>query len=160
MIDLLNSYQPKDILIFIVVLALAVKGVITFYEWAHTKLKAAFGKEISDETSKKDMEEKISNTDKTIGELKESIETLTKQIDTLVQSDREDIKSFLTRQHHHYCYKQGWIDDYSLECCEKRYKYYTEEGGNSFIAGFMDELRALPKLPPTAIKNIGEELDN
>jgi hypothetical protein len=42
----------------------------------------------------------------------------------------------------------GWIDDYSMECCERRYQHYKDEGGNSFIKGFMEDLRALPKKPP------------
>jgi hypothetical protein len=32
---------------------------------------------------------------------------------------------------------------------EKRYQHYAEEGGNSFIENFMNELRALPKQQPS-----------
>ena len=42
----------------------------------------------------------------------------------------------------------GWIDDFSLDCLERRYQHYADEGGNSFIEGFMEELRALPKQDP------------
>jgi len=77
----------------------------------------------------------------------ESIAQLSKKVDNLIESDRDDIKSFLTREHHYFCYQKGWIDDYSLECCEKRFQHYVNEGGNSFIEHFMEEMRALPKSP-------------
>lgn len=82
------------------------------------------------------------------GEISDSLDKLAGKLDMLMDSDRDSIKSFLTREHHYFCYQKGWIDDYSLECCEKRYNHYKAEGGNSFISGFMEELRALPKLPP------------
>lgn len=66
----------------------------------------------------------------------------------LIDSDKDDIKSYITREHHYFCYQIGWIDDFSLDCLEKRYRHYADEGGNSFIEGFMDELRALPKQAP------------
>jgi hypothetical protein len=41
-----------------------------------------------------------------------------------------------------------WIDDFSLNCLEKRYEHYLAEKGNSFVHNLMDDLRALPKKPP------------
>ena len=66
----------------------------------------------------------------------------------LIDSDKDDIKADLTRIHHFYCYTQKWIDDYTLECCERRFSHYEKEGGNTFIEGFMKELRTLPKKSP------------
>ena len=71
----------------------------------------------------------------------------------LIHSDKDAIKSYITRQHHYFCYDKRWIDDFSLDCIERRYQHYTEEGGNSFIAGFIEELRSLPKEPPKKRNN-------
>ena len=73
---------------------------------------------------------------------------LSAKIDMLIDSDKDDIKSYITREHHYFCYQVGWIDDFSLDCLERRYEHYADEGGNSFIEGFMNELRALPKQSP------------
>ena len=54
------------------------------------------------------------------------LEELSSKIDMLIESDKDDIKSFITREHHHFCYQVGWIDDFSLECIEKKYKHYTD----------------------------------
>ena len=76
------------------------------------------------------------------------LKDLSTKIDMLIDSDKDDIKSYITREHHYFCYQRGWIDDFSLDCIERRYQHYTDEGGNSFIEGFMTELRALPKQQP------------
>jgi hypothetical protein len=66
----------------------------------------------------------------------------------LIESDKDDIKSFITKEHHYYVEQKKWIDKFSLDCIEKRYKHYKDEGGNSFIEDLMGELRKLPKQPP------------
>ena len=66
----------------------------------------------------------------------------------LIDSDKDAIKSYITQKHHFFCYEQGWIDDFSLDCIERRYQHYKEEGGNTFIDGFMGQLRQLPKGSP------------
>ena len=66
-------------------------------------------------------------------------------IETLIESDKDDIKAYITKEHHYFVYQKGWIDDYSLDCIERRYDHYVAEGGNSFIKGLMEEIRNLPK---------------
>ena len=84
-----------------------------------------------------------------IDELKTLVTQITKKIDMLIHSDRDSIKAYITKEHHHYI-KKGWIDDYTLNCIEKRYSHYQDQGGNSFIANLMEELRDLPLSPPQA----------
>ena len=86
------------------------------------------------------------------------LECLSDKIDMLVESDRDSIKAYITEKHHHFCYQVGWIDDFSLECLERRFKHYRDEGGNSFIGGFMDELRNLPK--GSAIQDLSKPMDH
>lgn len=83
--------------------------------------------------------------------IEKAIQNLSNKINMLIESDRDDIKSFITKEHHRFCYHTGWIDDFSLDCIEKRYKHYKNEGGNTFIDGFMEQLRTLPKSPPSQI---------
>ena len=78
----------------------------------------------------------------------QTFQNINKRIDILVESDKENIKSFITRQHHYFVYELKWIDDYSLDCIERRFNVYKSEQGNSFIEGLMNEIRALPKQPP------------
>lgn len=89
----------------------------------------------------------IESYEQEIDQIKTSIAQLSNKIDILVNSDKDAIKAFITRQHHYFCYDQGWIDDYSLDCIQRRYDHYRDEGGNSFIQDLMTEIKNLPKQP-------------
>lgn len=144
MLDLLQEYTANDLITIIIILSLTLKGGLTFIDWCILRMKKFVYK--SDEPTR--LKDDIASHSEDIKELKESLKQLNKQVQLLIDSDKDDIKAFLTREHHYFVYQKQWIDDYSLECIEKRYNHYKEEGGNSFIKGFMEEIRALPKTPP------------
>ena len=155
MITLLQRYSISEILIFIVILALAIKSLITFFDWVQQRFKKAFNKKYNILSEKQELERHLAQDRQLIESLKKKqqntdniLDKLSSKIDVLIQSDRDDIRSYITREHHYFCYQKGWVDDFSLDCIEKQYTHYVEEGGNSFIKGFMDDLRALPKQPP------------
>ena len=93
---------------------------------------------------KEDIQLLIQNQEKIFEEIK----LFKQQLEMIIESDKDDIKSWITEKHHFYCYERKWIDDYSMDCIEKRYRHYKDEGGNSFIEELMNELRSLPKTPP------------
>lgn len=152
MIALLQQYSWSDILIFTIFLALAIKSLIIFFDWAYDYIKKIFNKEYSKISEKQQLKRHLQEGDEVMAKLKtnqqeteQTLKNLSKKIDMLIDSDKDAIKSYITREHHYFCYEVGWIDDFSLDCLERRYGHYEEEGGNSFIQGFMNELRALPK---------------
>lgn len=155
MLDLIQNYSISEILSFLVILALGIKGVITFYDWAKERIRKVFDKEVKEEQNDNQVKNQITSCEmshealkNSQAKLQEALNDLSKKVNTLIESDRDDIKSFITREHHYFCYQKKWIDDYSLDCIEKRYKHYVEEGGNSFIKDLMEEIEDLPKQPP------------
>ena len=155
MAELFNTYSVGEIISFVVTFALATKGLVTFWDWSVDRIKRAFNKQTQKEKERQILEEKIEHNEQKIMEVsekqqenKEALDKITKSVDMLIQSDKDAIKSYITKEHHYYCYKQKWIDDYTLDCIEKRYVHYKDEGGNSFIGDLMEELRDLPKQPP------------
>lgn len=164
---LITQFSLREIAIFAIILALTVKAVVEFFDWARDRLKKTFDKEYSEKENKTNIENKLDETNERIKELeisrkesKQEIANVNDKLDLLIESDKDDIKSWLTREHHYFCYQRGWIDDYSLECCERRYAHYKAEGGNTFITGFMTELRSLPKTPPESDVNRVAENNN
>ena len=147
--DLLKQYSLLNIVEFIVLLALGIKGFISFIEWGFPRLK----KVIKKTQQSKEITNNLSEQIKEINDIKDAIKNLSKKIDILTESDKDDIKAFITRQHHYFVYQKGWIDDYSLDCIEQRYRHYQSQGGNSFIYTLMKELRRLPKQPPEINEN-------
>lgn len=148
MLELLATYSLTEIVIFLVTLALAIKGLITFWDWAVERLRKVFNKETEQEIKQKQTEERLFKGDKKMQKLEDSLNDISKKLDILMSSDKDDIKSFIVREHHYFCYQKKWIDDYSLDCLERRFEHYKEEKGNSFAEDLMKELRALPKQPP------------
>lgn len=151
MLELLNKYSITEIIVFLVTFALAVKGVISYFDWIQERLKKVLKKENKID----EVQDRLAEGDKTFKilqngqkELETYIKTLENKINLLISSDKDDIKSYITEKHHYFVYKKKWIDDYSLDCVERRFKHYEQEGGNSFIKELMEEIRELPKHAP------------
>ena len=141
LIQLLKQFDITTFLTFIIVLALATKGVIIFFDWVKERLMKMFNKQ----TKKQRQIEQLQQQEKSIKELKDNMESIQSKMNLLIESDKDDIKAWITEKHHFYCYQQKYIDDYTLDCLEKRFSHYEVEGGNSFVHNLMEELRALPK---------------
>lgn len=143
--QLLKKFDLTTIIELIVLLSVSIKGVLSFIQWGMPRLKKIIKKTQQPDHIKNHLR---SHYDE-INKMKDSIDSLTTQVHNLILSDRDDIKAFITRQHHYFVYQKGWIDDYSLDCIQRRYSHYIEEGGNSFIEGLMREIRKLPKKHPS-----------
>ena len=141
MLDLLKNYSLTDIAIFIVMLAFAIKGVVDFYDWAKNRITKTTSKQQSVEELHQKMIDTLESHNEQIDTIQNSLFSLSF---ILIESDKDDIKAWITEKHHYFCYNLGYIDDYNLQCIEARYKHYKEEKGNTFIDGFMKDIRALP----------------
>lgn len=155
--ELLEVYSISDILLFIVLLAGAIRWVVTLWDWGNARLKQKYQKDFQDEKTDGDITKKLNEISSQLNTIhsthkedqriiSDRIDQLNDTINTLMASDRDDIKSWITEKHHYFCYEKGVIDDFSLDCIEKRYGHYVEEGGNSYVSTLMREIRALPKV--------------
>ncbi len=151
--QLLAKYSITEIVVFLVLLGFAIKELVTFFDWAHNRLKKTFDKEDEHEEIKEQLETVVSRLsdiethfNTMISENRIKYSEMQQSIDLLIASDKDDIKAWITAQHHLFVYEYKCIDDYSLDCIEKRYSHYKDEGGNSFIELLMSEIRALPKV--------------
>ena len=155
MLELLSTYSLAQIVTFIVLLAIAVKEGITLVIWFKDFFKTKFNDDMKNTVATKKQNEQICKIKEDIQilidnqeKIFEEIKLFKQQLEMIIESDKDDIKSWITEKHHFYCYERKWIDDYSMDCIEKRYRHYKDEGGNSFIEELMNELRSLPKTPP------------
>lgn len=143
MIELLSQFSLKDIVIVVVLLATATQAAAAFIGWAKDSIFKIFKKEQAAD----DINTKVAEIVAAQKEMNQKLDKMDSSIHLLMASDRDDIKAFITLQYHTFVEGKGWIDDFSLECLEKRYSHYVEEGGNSFIGTMMDKLRNLPRHP-------------
>lgn len=99
------------------------------------------------------MSKQLDEQDRKSADLKKTLENQTKeisslksQIGTLTERTQDSTRAYLIDKHHHFCYQIHGIDDMSLQDMERRFMYYKAAGGDTFIDGLMDEVRALPRL--------------
>ena len=158
MLDLLQTFSIQQIIIFCILGALSVKGVIEFFKWCKGLYDEKFNKDykkIKEEESITNLLEKYDNLEQKIDYLTTQmgirVDKIESQLNLLTQSDMNDIKGWIVEKHHNLI-KQGWVDDFTMDTLERRYSDYKAEEGNSYIKSLMTELRALPKFPPEKIK--------
>lgn len=99
------------------------------------------------------MSKQLDEQDRKSADLKKTLENQTKeisslksQIGTLTERTQDSTRAYLIDKHHHFCYQTHGIDDMSLQDMERRFMYYKAAGGDTFIDGLMEEVRALPRL--------------
>ncbi|HRT02953.1 MAG TPA: hypothetical protein P5513_03340 [Candidatus Diapherotrites archaeon] len=155
--ELLEQYTIPQIIAFIIGLVAMIKGAWDTIEYFKNKYKRKFNKDYDvkiKETKLEDFYNKTQQRHKEvmakIDKMSDSVDTLSKRIDKLTESDMHDIKQFIVREHHYFVSK-GWIDDYSLDSIMLRYEDYKEEGGNSYIKTLVEEIKALPKQQPPTV---------
>lgn len=139
--DLFDAYSIQSILIIIAAVFIAIQKGVEFFKWFfnESKTKVHFFDKYDS------FEEELKRQKRHDQEVDTTLTKLINKIDQLTNSDKDAIKSYITEKHHFFVYKQGWIDDYSLDCLERRFEHYRKEGGNSFIEQEMNDLRALPR---------------
>lgn len=147
MAELLATFTVPQIILFIVLLAVAFKKIADFLDWLGSKIKKRDVKNQEALAKEKEKEERLAKTEEIVAQMATEMSSMSKKIDILMESDKDDIKAWITQQHHYYCYTKEWIDDFTLDTIEKRYSHYLEEDGNSFVGDLMRDLRALPKRP-------------
>ena len=106
-----------------------------------------------EETKQKDrdqdsmLETKMTELNTTMSDFRKDINTNKDQLDVLIASDKESIKSFIVS-----CYYQaksdGYVNSHLMQIIEERYETYKKENGNSYVGGLMNELRAFPHTAP------------
>lgn len=136
MLDLLNQFSITDIILSLALVLIILKEVLNYFEWGREKGIKIF----------KNKYQKPKELEQQVNRLSESVDKISEKIDLLMQSDKDDIKAFIVRQHHYFCYQLKAIDDQSLECIERRYDHYKSQGGNSYISSLVQDLRELPKI--------------
>lgn len=144
--ELFQRFAFVDIVAILTLTGLAIKELVSFFDWAKQRAKGPVEKEMTRNQAMKQAKEEIEELSCKQQECEVKLNEIYKLVQILINSDKDDIKAWITEKHHFFCYQRGCIDDFSLDCIEKRYAHYKEENGNSFIDDMMKEIRALPRV--------------
>lgn len=136
MAELLAKYSVEQIIIFIGLLFVAFKEVCDMFDYIKQKGLLWFK-----------AEQKQEQNDNVLQQLVDKIDNIDNQIKILMESDRDDIKSWLVEKYNFYKENPTRpISHHTMDTIEKRYSHYKDEGGNSYIDNtIMPELRRMAK---------------
>lgn len=166
MLNLLQQFSLGQIAIYTVVLLLALKEGLTLFDYFCERARKHYSEETQEQTEQEIMQAEVDSLheeirkvqedsnqkeaalDAAIGDIKQLLSSQQVTLNLLVESDKDDIKSWIVQQYHYFVEEKGWIDDFSLDVIERRFEHYEQEGGNHYIHTLMDEIRSLPKHPP------------
>ena len=146
--DLLTSYSIEELIIVFFMAAVALKEAIELFRYFYNLIAKRSKKQLTERSEIDRVMEKLAEFEQVVVDFRIRQQEYLEKINVLIGSDREDIKSFIVSEHHYYVHNQKWIDDYSMDVLEKRFSYYQQEGGNSYAEKLMNEIRALPNIPP------------
>lgn len=99
-----------------------------------------------EKTNKKE-DNAITKLQENIENLSNSLNEIQKDTELLKDSDKDDIKAFITREYN-YWYPKKCIDIYSLKAIESRYDKYLKENGNTFVKDLMTRIRTIDVYVP------------
>lgn len=146
MLNLLNNFSIEQIIIFVVILALAIKELSTLFDFFVKRLENRFNGKKNEQEDKEEIKNDIEELKYLINEIKDNQKKTQDIIDVLLRSDVEDTRSWIVRNYHYYMdHPELPISDFEMDCIEKRFLCYQEEGGNSYVHDLVDELRKMHK---------------
>lgn len=163
--ELLQDFSLTQILFFLIVFLFAVRETIVLVEFFYTRIRKAYNSEYGKDKEKESISSRLQDLENRIQLQEQEREDVIAQInkisnscdenfskqkailDMLIESDRDDIKSWIIKEYHHFVEEKHWIDDFSLDTIEKRFVHYQAEGGEEYLEGLLVELRKLPRNP-------------
>ena len=162
--ELFSQFSIESIILLVIALGVALKFIIDLTSFFYNKLKSHFNKQTDKESKQNQILKLQQETKESINNLSIQLENISKRVDELEGQDaliverlQENTRSYIIDKHHEFCLQIRAIDDYNLSSLERRYLYYKARGGNSYIDGLMDEIRALPLITAVQLKNKNKE---
>lgn len=164
MLELLSTLTLTQIITYSFLILLSIKEILTLRDFFKNRVDKKYDNENSNKKQTEEIFEEIKTLKEEIQNQKKDYVLLTSNLEDfksywknkdeeqqkilklLVESDREAIRSDIVKEYHYFM-KREWIDDFSLDTLEKRFAFYQEEGGNSYICNIMEDLRELPNEP-------------
>lgn len=150
--NLFAQYSIEGIIIIIVALAVAIKFVGELIEYFYGRLRTYFNHQNARDKAHSEITDGLKEIKEHVNSLEENVDNINQEIiklknQTELASDRlqENAKCYIMDKHHYFCYEKKIIDDASLQSLERRFLFYKNAGGDSYIDGLMQEIRDLPR---------------
>lgn len=141
---LLEQFDIKTIFIILLLAFFAIIEIMRGVDYLRSKEGDKKKEEQDGEKRLSNLERLEKNNEDTIQQVRCDVEEIKQNVNLLITSDKDDIRAWITDKYHYFI-QLGHIDDFTLDCLERRFRSYKQEGGNTYVDGMMEELRRLPR---------------
>lgn len=141
---LLEQFDIKTIFIILLLTFFAIIEIMRGVDYLRSKEEDKKKEEQDGEKRLSNLERLEKNNEDTIQQVRCDVEEIKQNVNLLITSDKDDIRAWITDKYHYFI-QLGYIDDFTLDCLERRFKSYKQEGGNTYVDSMMEELRRLPR---------------
>ena len=112
--ELLEQYTIPQIIAFVIGLVAMIKGAWDTIEYFKDKYRRKFNKDYDVKIKETKLENFYNKTQQRheevmakIDKVSDSVDTLSKRIDKLTESDMHDIKQFIVKEYHYFTEQKG-----------------------------------------------------
>ena len=143
-VALLSQMSFESIFLFILAIIIAAKVLSELFEWAYEKLKKYFNIKDRAEERQEEIIERLDRIESRSIDRDKRVQSIEETLSMVQQRLQDSTRSYLIDKYHYYVQELGVIDEAALQDIERRYLYYKNSGGDSFIELRMEEIRNLP----------------
>lgn len=148
LISLLSQMSIESIILAVVALITAAKLMSDLFDWLYSKLKDYFNIKDKTKEEQKEIREQLDRIERKCDERGQEVQEIKKEMSAVRSRLQDSTRSYILDKYHYYVQELGIIDEAALQDLERRYLYYKNDGGDSFIELRMEELRNLPMMTP------------
>lgn len=148
---LLSQMSIESIILFVVALLVAAKAMSEVMDWAYLRLKKYFNLKSQKEEKMDDVIERLDRIEKRSIDRDAKVSGIENNIALIQERLQDSTRSYIIDKYHYYVQELGVIDEAALQDIERRYLYYKNAGGDTFIELQMEKLRSLPIVTPEQI---------
>lgn len=134
---LLSTFEVGQIIIFVFMLAVAIKEVVELFSFFRDKFQHKYTQKRTRDEEKQNLEQ----IQQELSQLTVTVNKISEKIDVLQASDKDAIKSWVVMLYRKYKGNPTELDSMEMDLLERRFGHYTQEGGNSYVSELMEELR-------------------
>lgn len=145
---LLSQMSIESIILFVVGILVAAKALSEVVDWAYMRLKKYFNVKTKRDENQEEIIERLDRIERRSIERDKKVDSINTEIGLIKTRLQDSTRSYIIDKYHYYVQELGVIDEAALQDIERRYLYYKEGGGDSFIELRMEELRQLPVITP------------
>lgn len=136
MVELFSTYSGSQLVIILFLVAVAAKEAINLVEYFVKRFKARVLNNSEKENDSGDVHQ-------TLNSLNELLKETVSKVNVLMESDKDAIKSWIVREWSFFQDCPERLNTFEMDCLEKRYTHYKQEGGNTYVDNIMDDLREI-----------------